>query len=132
MKILPAILSLTLLALTGFAQTQYEINQDAENSYKKAEQELNDTYQKILKEYASDTSFISHLKAAERLWIEFRDAELAMKFPPEPAGSYGSVLPMCESQYMEQLTRDRIKTLKVWLDGIEEGDVCTGSVKIKQ
>ena len=32
--------------------------------------------------------------------------------------------------YLDELTKSRIKTLKVWLDGIEEGDVCSGSVKI--
>ena len=26
---------------------------------------------------------------------------------------------------------DGIKVLKIWLDGVEEGDVCHGSVKIK-
>lgn len=105
-------------------------NKDAGTS-KTADQELNATYQQILKEYATDTAFISHLKIAQRLWIKFRDAELLMKYPPQPAGYYGSVQPMCEKTYLEQLTRDRIKTLKVWLDGIPEGDVCTGSVKMK-
>ena len=37
---------------------------------------------------------------------------------------------MCEASYLDELTKSRIKTLKVWLDGIEEGDVCSGSVKI--
>jgi hypothetical protein len=38
---------------------------------------------------------------------------------------------MCVLFYLEKLTLERIKTLKVWIDGIEEGDVCTGSVKTK-
>ena len=105
-------------------------NKDADAS-KTADQELNSTYQQILKEYAADTSFISHLKIAQRLWIKFRDAELLMKYPPQTAGYYGSEQPMCEKTYLDQLTRDRIKTLKIWLDGIAEGDVCSGSVKMK-
>ena len=34
---------------------------------------------------------------------------------------------MCQSGEYEQLTRDRIRQLKVWIDGVEEGDVCAGS-----
>jgi hypothetical protein len=38
---------------------------------------------------------------------------------------------MCVSMYLENLTNQRISTLKEWIDGIEEGDVCLGSVKMK-
>jgi hypothetical protein len=34
---------------------------------------------------------------------------------------------MCWSYYKESLTRERIKTLKQWTTGAEEGDVCNGS-----
>ena len=115
----------------SFGQTQSELNQQSGSGYKQAEAELNKIYQQILKEYSADTSFISHLKAAERLWIKFRDAELLMKYPPQETGYYGSALPMCQASYLEKLTRDRIKTLKVWVEGIEEGDICSGSVKNK-
>jgi uncharacterized protein YecT (DUF1311 family) len=131
LKIILTIFSLTILTSAASAQTQLQMNEQAGNSYTKAEQELNDIYQKILKEYSADTSFISRLKAAERLWIKFRDAELEMRFPPGPDKYYGSVLPMCKMGYLEKLTRDRIKTLKVWTEGIKEGDACNGSVKIK-
>jgi hypothetical protein len=50
---------------------------------------------------------------------------------PDNASSYGSVFPMCWFSYLRELTEERIKKLKVWVTGIEEGDVCTGSVKIK-
>ena len=50
-------------------------------------------------------------------------------FPDREPGYYGSVQPMCWYTYMTQLTRERIKTLNVWLTGTIEGDVCAGSVK---
>ena len=37
---------------------------------------------------------------------------------------------MCEAIYLNELTKSRIETLKTWLEGIEEGDICSGSVKI--
>lgn len=115
-----------------FAQSQMELNQNADKDFKKADKELNQVYQQILKEYSQQTDFIKSLKASQKIWVQFRDAEMLVKYPKNQQPNYGSVLPMCWSMYKEQLARDRIKTLRVWLDGIEEGDVCTGTVKIRQ
>lgn len=120
-----------LIQNLSFGQTQLELNQKAENDYKKADKELNSVYQKILIEYKSDTEFIKNLKISQKLWIQFRNAEMKMKFPEREVGYYGSVQPMCWSSYLKKLTEERIKTLKIWLTGIEEGDVCSGSVKME-
>ena len=72
------------------------------------------------------------MKDSQRIWITFRDTELKVKYPSTEPRYYGSIYPMYVSIYLEKLTRERIKTLKEWIDGIEEGDVCTGSVKIKE
>jgi len=112
-----------------FAQSQTAMNMKAYSDYKKADEELNGVYQKILKSYSRETIFIKKFRNAQRLWIQLRDAELAAKYPD--SGTYGSVAPMCESIYLETLTRDRIKFLSVWVTGIEEGEVCLGSVRMK-
>lgn len=112
-------------------QTQGDINQEAKNNYQKSEEEINSVYQNILKQYSSDIVFIKNLKTAQRLWIQFRDAEMKMKFPDRSEGYYGSVQPMCWYSYMTALTKDRTKTLNIWLTGIEEGDICSGSVNTK-
>lgn len=124
--------ALFLICLTGFGQTQSEMNNDAAESYKKADGELNKIYKAILSEYKSDTLFIKNFKASQRIWITFRDAELKMKYPETEPGYYGSVHPMCVSIYLEKLTSERVKTLQQWIDGIEEGDACNGSVKVKE
>ena len=112
-----------------FAQSQTAMNMKAYSDYKKADAELNGVYQKILKSYSRETTFIKKFRNAQLLWIQLRDAELAAKYPD--SGTYGSVAPMCESIYLETLTRDRIKFLSVWVTGIEEGEVCLGSVRMK-
>jgi uncharacterized protein YecT (DUF1311 family) len=109
------------------AQSQATLNNQAESGYQKADRELNTVYQKILKEYSGQPQFLKNLKVAQRLWVQLRNAELAAKYPAN--GRYGSVQPMCESAYLEQLTIERTKFLKVWLTGTAEGDVCSGSVK---
>ncbi len=105
------------------------MNIQAGVEYQKVDKELNTVYQKILKEYATQPAFIKNFKSAQRIWVQLRDAELAAKYPE--SGTYGSVEPMCKARYLTALTKDRIKSLRPWLDGIEEGDVCTGSVKMK-
>jgi uncharacterized protein YecT (DUF1311 family) len=109
------------------AQSQTTLNTQAESGYQKADRELNTVYQKILKEYSGQPQFLKNLKVAQRLWVQLRNAELAAKYPSN--GRYGSVQPMCESAYLEKLTIERTKFLKVWLTGAAEGDVCSGSVK---
>ncbi len=124
------ILFATFSARDTFGQTQTELNLNAIRKYKKADLELNSSYQKILKGYASQPLFIKNFKTAQRLWLQLRDAELAARFPV--AGSYGSVEPMCKVMYLEGLTRERIEFLKTWLDGMPDGDVCNGSVKFDE
>jgi uncharacterized protein YecT (DUF1311 family) len=123
---------LGLISLTGFSQTQVDLNNEAQESYKKADKDLDDIYNTILCEYKSNTIFIKSLKASQKIWITFRDAELKVKYPDTDSRHYGTVYPMCVSIYLERLTRERIKTLKEWIDGIEEGYVCIGSVKMKE
>ena len=129
-KILISILFLT--SVFCFAQTQSEMNSDEYQKYIKADKELNQVYGQILKDYKNDPVFISKLKIAQNLWIKFRDAEMNALFPENDKQlNYGSVFPMCWNIHLTRLTKERIKTLKIWIIGIEEGDVCSGSVKIK-
>lgn len=119
-----------LLALTltrTFAQTQMELNRSATASYTKADQKLNALYNRILTDYKADTLFTESLKASQRIWVKFRDAELKMMYPYTE--DRGSATSMCESTYLEKLTNERIKTLQQWITGTQEGDVCSGSLK---
>ena len=123
------IINFLFFSAAGFAQSQTAMNVKAYSDYKKADSELNTVYQKILRSYGKETTFIKKLRNAQRLWIQLRDAELGAKYPD--SGNYGSVAPMCESIYLKTLTKERIKFLSVWLTGIQEGEVCLGSVRQK-
>ena len=129
------IILLTVFCLTAsfcFGQSQLEMNIEASQNYSKADKELNRVYNAILKEYKADAAFIAKLKIAQKAWIKFRDAEMNALFPEEDKQiHYGSVFPLCWSTHLTKLTIERTKTLKIWLTGIEEGDVCSGSVKNK-
>lgn len=131
MKKLIVLIGICFISNFGYSQTQFEMNQSANNDFVKADNELNSVYQKIIKEYKSDIKFIKNFKTSQKIWIQFRDAEMKVKFPEREDGYYGSVFPMCWSMELTELTKVRTKKLKIWLTGIEEGDVCSGSVKIK-
>lgn len=112
------------------ATTQLALNQCATSHLKAADDELNRVYQAILGKYKGDREFLEKLRDAQRAWLTFRDAELEAKFPFEDKQyRYGSGYPMCANRFLAQRTQERIKHLREWLDGTEEGDVCAGSVQ---
>lgn len=106
------------------------MNEDVYKEYQRADKELNTVYTAILKKYKSDVVFIKNLRNAQRIWVQFRDAEMLAKYPERPAGEYGSIQPMCWYIYLQELTQERTAKLKTWLNSSEEGDVCAGSVEV--
>ncbi len=132
LRLLVSSVALLLAVCNSPAQTQAEMNDSACAQYKKADAEMNAVYQQILNKYKSETLFVAKLKAAQRAWIAFRDAHLESLYPePNKLQTYGSVNPVCRCGVLTELTAERTKQLKQWLNGAEEGDVCSGSVKIK-
>lgn len=123
---------LIIITLTSFSQTQMEMNQELNENYLKTDKELKGVYIQILSEYKTDTNFIEKLKASQLLWVKFRDTELEMKFPEPDKSYYGSIFPMCVSEYLTELTKQRTKKLNEWLKPNIEGDVCGGSLKYRE
>ena len=109
------------------AMTQASLNSCFCERAQKADAQLNDVYQQLLKKNASDTNFIEKLKISERAWVAFRDAQLEAIYPdPDPRAAYGTVFTMCECMAREELTMDRVKQLRRMLKSVE-GDVCAWS-----
>lgn len=120
------------ISFMSFSQTQFEINEEAQRNFKKSDKELNRVYTQILSIYKNDKVVVANLKKAQRLWVQFRDAEMNAKFPEREVGYYGSIFPMCWDLYLRELTEERIKKLNVWLIGLQEGDACSGAVRMKE
>ncbi len=115
MKKLFFLLVFTISVATVFAQSQTELNMESSNSYKKVDDQLGVVYQLILKKYAKNVKFINALRASERLWIQFRDAEVKMMYPSDnPRMTYGSMYSMLYYGRLEELTKARIKQLQIW------------------
>lgn len=114
------------------AKTQSEMNACAGTDFQTADKELNRTYQAVLKKYADDPSFITKLRVSQRAWLKFREAELDAMFPHSAeANYYGSVYPQCRAGRLTKMVTERTRELREWLDGVEEGETCAGSIKTK-
>ena len=130
------VLSMLLIQnILTMAQTQDKLPQDEETKaavkeYKMIEGELNQVFNKVLTVYKSDVDFIKNIKESQDLWVKFRAAELKAKFPE--GREYGSAYTMCVNDFLTEMTNERITTLKLWLKGTYQGDVCSGSVRINE
>jgi uncharacterized protein YecT (DUF1311 family) len=113
--------------------SQAGLNACAAGESTKADQQLNQVWKAIQAKYKDQPAFLEKLKTSQRLWLQFRDAEIAAHFPvgkgEDVAAQYGSVYPMCVSQLQASLTQQRIQQLQAWLNGAQEGDMCAGSIK---
>ena len=125
------LLGMLATSTIAFSQSTNEMTHDACGQYKAIDKKLNDVYRQILLVYDDDKVFIKNLKAAQYAWVIFKEAHLASRFPDERKRNYGSVYPMCKCDLLTDITKARVEDLKIWLIGVNEGEVCLGSVKLK-
>jgi uncharacterized protein YecT (DUF1311 family) len=127
-----AILTTLALSTAAMAETQADMQEPACAEFKKADEALNKTYKKILADYKNEKAFLEKLKKAQRAWLAYRDAHLEAIYPEEDKTYYGSVFGMCACTAKQELTEQRTKELNKWIDGVMEGEVCGGSIKIQE
>lgn len=114
MKTLLAILALTLSVAT--AQTQGEMNAGAGADFEKSDRELNAVYKQVHTGLNDESR--EKLKAAQRAWIAFRDAEA--EFRADRVARGGSIYSMILFEEKKRLTDIRIKELKELLVPYED------------
>jgi uncharacterized protein YecT (DUF1311 family) len=113
MKHLLLILLIVSLEFRLQAQSQQEMNQAAAADFEKADAELNVVYKEVLAEQL-DEEAVKLLKAAQKAWVAFRDAEAAMA-ADEMRG--GSMAPLLLYSSKARLTEERTKVLRSMLPG---------------
>lgn len=122
--------AILVISQVPFAQTQKAMQNDACNDYRKADSELNSVYQRILSEYRGDKEFLDKLKKAQKTWLSYRDAHVESVYPAKDKRTeYGSMYETCLCTVQKDMTIQRTEILSLWLKGVPEGDVCSGSVK---
>ncbi len=97
--------------------TQYEMNRGAGADASDADAELNRVYQQLLSTMKSDANAAKKLRAAQRAWIAFRDAQLEALYPAEDKRvEYGSMYPMCSARVVAAMTEERTAQLRKMLN----------------
>ena len=91
------------------AVTQFDMNQCADKDYQAADKKLNDAYKKVVAGEEGDTA---KLKAAQRAWIAFRDAQCTFETADSDGGS---IQPMEYSICLTKLTAASTKQLNDYL-----------------
>jgi uncharacterized protein YecT (DUF1311 family) len=110
------------------AHTQADLTECASTEYKTAEDELNSTYQQLLRKTAGDRVAVQQINSAQKAWVAFRDAQIAALYPAEDQQKeYGTVFPMGTNLALANLTRNRTRILRQMLNPVE-GDVCGGGM----
>ncbi|MCD9028174.1 DUF1311 domain-containing protein [Luteimonas sp. BDR2-5] len=96
--------------------SQLELNQCAAEELAEADAELNTVYRQVVASRNGDPVALDRLRAAQRLWIQLRDADLAAQFPlaegQDPRLAYGSIYPLEFAAEKAELTRQRSAYLR--------------------
>jgi len=120
-----AVLLLTAPAFGGDidcrnAMDQSTMNRCADQAYRAADAKLNAAYGKLMAAQ-SDDGFKAKLKAAQRAWISFRDAECTFETADNEGGS---IHPMVYAGCLTRLTKERTKALEAQLACFKDAEKC--------
>ena len=101
-------------------QSQTDLNICAGTQLANADADLNAAWRQVMARLAGQPLAIAKLKAAQRLWIQLRDADMDAQFPlaedEDPRIQYGSIYPMEFALAKARLTRERTRYLREnWL-----------------
>lgn len=132
LNVIIAVLLLPVPSAIALAQTQGAINKGACDEFAKADAELNTIYGQVLRKRPADALFTRKMRAAQRAWLAYRDAHLAVLYPAaDSQREYGSAYPACRCTALAETTRKRTEELRRWTNGAAEGDVCAGSSRAR-
>lgn len=117
MKTIGFFLSVMLVPLLAFSDCSEkqgntaELKQCWQEEYQKADKELNILYAQLMTKL--DAEGKEKLKKAQRIWIQFRDADAEFSADRNRGGTFAGV---AQIGTLGDLTRQRIKELKVQLE----------------
>jgi uncharacterized protein YecT (DUF1311 family) len=100
------------------AQIQWALTSCADSAYHRADNDLTRTYRRVLTRLGASDRM--KLRAAQRAWLRFRDAQCAFE-----AAAYdgGSMQPMIELLCLESATRARERQVSLPRSPNDEGEL---------
>jgi uncharacterized protein YecT (DUF1311 family) len=99
---------------------QQDINQCVEKGFEKTDAKLNAIYKVLMAKLEGKEK--DELKAAQRAWLSYRDAECTFTIRENEGGT---IYPMMWSACLDTKTEIRIKELQAHLDCVNGSKSCT-------
>ena len=124
------ILPLFLLVFSLYCNSQ-----DYKLEYQKAQVKLESLNKELHSIYKKNPAFLRALDENIKAWNWYKQTQFDLQFPnadtaANPKATYGSIYPTCANHILLDLTNKRIESLQPWLKGVNEGELCAGSIKI--
>lgn len=102
---------------------QIEMNACAADDFAAADAELNAVWRDLTRGLADQPVALARLRAAQRAWIAFRDAEAAARVPvgdgEDPRVVHGSMYGLLYHGVLAELTRERTSQLRLQLEELD-------------
>lgn len=116
LRLFLAVLALcTLPLVSARAQSQAQMNQEAYAEFKKADRDLNKLYPQVLAKL--DEEGQEKLKASQRAWVAFRDAQAELE---ADSARGGTMAPLLRATSLSGTTQDRITQLRAFLKELND------------
>lgn len=105
--------------------TQTEMNYNAGKVYSEWKEKMEKVLLDAFNRHKQDELFVTNLKKSQKLWEEWRDAEIETFYPNyKDEHFYGSMQPICRYSKLIDWTEQRIEQLEIYSKGVTEEDVC--------
>ncbi|MBR6026008.1 MAG: DUF1311 domain-containing protein [Neisseriaceae bacterium] len=107
---------LILVQMVTYAEP-IAIDKGSDTEYQWVMEQLNDTYSRVLKNYANNRAFTEQLKKSQQAWTKFRNAEMNAIFPHGANTShYGNYYNAARLHWLSKLDQQRTAQLWRWLN----------------
>src|SRR5215471_1871485 len=102
-----------LKACNEKAMTQMAINACASQEADRVDAKLNASYRQLLAKAAGEQNAVPKIKAAERVWINYRDAYIDAMYPAtDKRTEYGSMYAMDVALLRAKLTQEHMEDIE--------------------
>ncbi|MBN1523280.1 MAG: DUF1311 domain-containing protein [Spirochaetales bacterium] len=102
-------------------KSQSEMNQKAQDEYKRAEKNLNRMVKTIIEKYSNNTDVVDNLQKAQDAWKQYREFHMKSIFPG-PTYVWGSAYSMSYYIEMSRVTWLRARELYKWVSPGKAGE----------
>ena len=96
-----------------------------------ADLEMISVHKEIMTKYKSEERFLKRLQDAQVYWTQYKDRHIRSLYPLDKKYyevNYGNTYNQCKCKEATRLTQLRVKELRVWHEGSDQGECPTSII----